>query len=479
MNILDTLTGRPGAASVTVSADAAPAHTRQPDVLQLAVADLRPGLHVELDLGWLDHPFSSNKFKLRDAEQIATLVRIGLDRVRVRIDLSDADVVAVVVATLAHVTAAAPTSAPAATVAAAAANPAASGEAVTGNNSATVRRQRLAAQRRSLIHSDRLHGETVRAWQGVARDAVDAPQRAGQAAITLADRLVAEIGEDVDASVRVLHEAGGSSNAQHAVNVTVLALLLARQIGLDPAQQRAVALGALLHDVGKLALPDTLRNAGTDQPALALRARRDHVVQGVRLGTAMGLDPIALRVIAQHHELQDGSGLPQGLRGDDIVLPARIIALIDRYDRLCNPLGGGAQRTPHEAQSVLYAQMRAQLDPTLLAAFVKVMGVYPPGSVVQLTDGRYALVVAVHPAHPLKPAVLVQDIGVPRDEALILHLHEHAQLGIRRSLHAQHLPRATLDYLAPCDRLSYYVVHGLHSLSTDSPVPLRMGQGPA
>jgi hypothetical protein len=155
--------------------------------------------------------------------------------------------------------------------------------------------------------------------------------------------------------------------------------------------------------------------------------------------------------------------VPQGLRGAEIAMPARIVSLIDRYDRLCNPLGAATPRTPHEAQSVLYAQMRAQFDTELLAAFVKLMGVYPPGSVVQLSDGRHALVVAVHPAHPLKPSVLVHETSVPRDEALILHLHELPGLGIRRSLAPGHLPRATLDYLSPRERLNYYYVHGLSS----------------
>lgn len=435
---------QPGARAATLTA---PATAR----LLVAVADLQPGLFVELDLGWLDHPFSSNRFKLRDADQIVTLGKLGLTQVRVRADLSDAASVQALQAARATVAPAAAPVAPTTKVA-----PTASVTAA-----AAARRLRVIAQNRSLAHSDRLHGETVRAWQALARDAVAEPVRAGQAATAVATRLVDELGDDADTSVRVLHEAGGSSASQHAINVTVLALLLARHIGLDSQLQRAVALGALLHDIGKLALPDPLRTAGNDQSALAVRARREHVLQGVRLGTGMGLEAGALRVIAQHHELQDGSGVPQGLRGAEIAMPARIVSLIDRYDRLCNPLGAATPRTPHEAQSVLYAQMRAQFDAELLAAFVKLMGVYPPGSVVQLSDGRHALVVAVHPAHPLKPSVLVHETSVPREEALILHLHELPGLGIRRSLAPAHLPRATLDYLSPRERLNYYYVHGL------------------
>jgi len=121
-------------------------------------------------------------------------------------------------------------------------------------------------------------------------------------------------------------------------------------------------------------------------------------------------------------------------------------------------------RTPHEAQALLYAQRRNQLDTEVLTAFVKLLGVYPPGSVVQLSDERMAMVVSVHPMHPLRPSVLVYDPRVAPDDALLLHLVQETDLSVRRSLHPQHLPRAMLDYLSPRERVSYYFAHGLEPL---------------
>ena len=84
------------------------------------------------------------------------------------------------------------------------------------------------------------------------------------------------------------------------------------------------------------------------------------------------------------------------------------------------------------------------------------MGVYPPGSVVQLTDDRYAIVVGVNSMRPLKPRVMVHDAKVPRDEALVLDLESSPGLGIRRSIRPQQLPPASLDYLAPRPRVAYF-----------------------
>jgi len=106
--------------------------------------------------------------------------------------------------------------------------------------------------------------------------------------------------------------------------------------------------------------------------------------------------------------------------------------------------------------SLMFAQGRNRFDATMLNAFIRMMGVYPPGSTVQLTDDRYALVVSVNSARPLKPRVMVHDTKVPKEEALILNLEEMPDLGIRRSLKPQFLPRASLDYLSPRARIAYF-----------------------
>ena len=275
-----------------------------------------------------------------------------------------------------------------------------------------------------------------------------------------------ELGYWVGMNIAQAYLDRAQAQSQHALNVTVLSLLLGRNLGLDGTALQDLALGALLHDIGKLMLPDHLRHADASNPALQLRERREHVAQGVRLGMAMGLDAEVLRIIGQHHEWHDGSGLPQGLAGSAISVGARVVALVNRYDRLCNPQPGEPLRTPHEAQAHLFAHQRAQIDASVLAAFIKLVGVYPPGSIVQLGDERLALVVAVHPARPLRPTVRVYDPRQPDEPMPLLHLHTQPELGIRRSLHPQHLPRAVVDSLSPRGgRIHFYFAHDLEPVS--------------
>jgi hypothetical protein len=112
--------------------------------------------------------------------------------------------------------------------------------------------------------------------------------------------------------------------------------------------------------------------------------------------------------------------------------------------------------TPHEALSLMFAQHKSRFDAVALSAFIRMMGVYPPGSVVQLVDERYASVVSVNSSRPLKPRVIVYEPGVSRLDALILDLEHARNVSIRRSLKPSALPTVALDCLAPRQRICYF-----------------------
>jgi len=164
----------------------------------------------------------------------------------------------------------------------------------------------------------------------------------------------------------------------------------------------------------------------------------------------------AMLAIAQHHEHADGSGYPLQIKGDKMATAGKIVSLVNHYDNLCNPGNPALAMTPHEALSLMFAQMKSQFDPDILALFIHMMGVYPPGSVVQLTDERFALVVSVNSARPLKPSVVIYDSNIDQDEALVVDLEHERNLGIRRSLKPLQLPKHVFDYLSPRKRICYF-----------------------
>lgn len=113
-----------------------------------------------------------------------------------------------------------------------------------------------------------------------------------------------------------------------------------------------------------------------------------------------------------------------------------------------------------------FAKHKAKFDVQILGVFIRMMGIYPPGSIVQLVNDRYAIVVSVNSSRPLRPRVVVHDPAVPKEQALILDLELVPELGIRRSLKPTQLPREALDYLSPRKRICYFFeraadTHGL------------------
>ena len=183
---------------------------------------------------------------------------------------------------------------------------------------------------------------------------------------------------------------------------------------------------------------------------------RDHVALGLARAQRMKLNPQAQLVVAQHHEAADGSGFPKGLNLERMSTASRVVALVNRYDNLCNAPPPMRSLTPHEALSKLFALSRSKFDNTMLNAFIRMMGIYPPGSVVQLTDDRFAMVMSVNSARPLKPTVMVCDPQVPAHQSLHIDLERAGDLGIRRSLKPQQLPPPATDYLQPRQRVAYF-----------------------
>ena len=147
---------------------------------------------------------------------------------------------------------------------------------------------------------------------------------------------------------------------------------------------------------------------------------------------------------------------PRRLAGHKQSSPARNVALVNPNDKLCNPPDPADAQTPHEALATLYGQSRGKYDAAVFSAFIRMMGVYPPGSLVQLSDDRLAMVLSCNASRPLKPRVLAYDPKQPREEPLPLDLETQQAPSIRRSLKPQNLPRAALDALSPRLRICYF-----------------------
>ena len=403
---------------------------------------LRIGMFVHLNVGWMSHPFPLSSFKLTSTEQIDTIRSLGLSRLTwspERSDIEQPTAEPALVPSPDDLVDAAVAEAPAAPL-----------------HARQLAKLALNAQRDIAQRCERQFTEACRDLRRTNDKVLTDPAQANADAQLLARALLDKMLVEGEPCLRVLGEMNGDRHAAHSLNVTVISMMLARQLAVPATVLMELGVGALMHDVGKIALPDRVRLARDDFNAGEAALYRDHVAQGLILGRRMGLSADAQLVIAQHHELADGSGFPSALMLPRMSLPARIVALVNRYDNLCNAGSPAQSITPHEALSRLFAQCRSKFDETLLSGFIKMMGIYPPGSVVQLNDDRYAMVMTVNAAHPLKPRVLVYDAHIASEDALHLDLEHSPMLGIRRSLKPAQLPTRAVDYLKPRQRIAYF-----------------------
>lgn len=212
---------------------------------------------------------------------------------------------------------------------------------------------------------------------------------------------------------------------RHSLRVCVLALALGRQLGLDDADLQALGIGALLHDVGMVKLPDAIvKKAG----ALDGRERallEQHVYWGVEILQQMpGVPLAALEVVAGHHERHDGTGYMNGAKGEEIGLFAAIGALVDCYDALVSERPYHKHIPPQAALKQIYAWRNRQFPTELAERFIQCMGIYPIGSLVELTTGDVGVVVTVNRLQRLKPrmALVARANGQPYPHGQIVDL---------------------------------------------------------
>lgn len=409
------------------------------------IGRLRVGIFVQLDLHWTRHPFQFSSFLIKSEAQLEQIRSLGLlqvrwSRLRSEVEplpepLAGADVLKSSVL-------------PAAIIS----DPA---------RRAAARKAELSEQQASLDRCERQFAEVSRELRGLFQNVRANPAQAKAMAVAQVDAIVGEVLHTEDVAIRLLSEKAGQEATLHAMNVSVLSILLGRTLGFDAVQLAHLGVGAMLHDVGKLELPDRLRWRDDVAPAAERRMFQEHCAHGVALGQRMGLSPEVLEIIAQHHEQADGRGYPAALKGDAIRPLPRIVGLVNQYDNLCNPSNPAQALTPHDALALIFARQRDAFDAGVLAAFIRMMGVYPPGSVLQLNDERFAIVASVNSERPLKPRIVIHDPDVPPEEALVVDLEQRPDLGVQRAVKPLQLPRAVFDYLSPRKRMCYFFERSL------------------
>ncbi|GHA73736.1 HD-GYP domain-containing protein [Cognatilysobacter bugurensis] len=195
---------------------------------------------------------------------------------------------------------------------------------------------------------------------------------------------------------------------QHALGCSVWIATFGRHLGLDRDDLRELAIGGLLCDVGKVRLPQALLVKRGPLATSDVAQLRSHVDESVRIvESTEGITSRIVQMVAGHHERHDGSGYPHGLGALEIPIYARIAGLIDSFDAMTSVRPYAPSRSPHQAIMELYQSRDSLFQAELVEQFIRACGIYPTGSLVELSDGTVGVVMSVNAWRRLRPVVML------------------------------------------------------------------------
>lgn len=193
---------------------------------------------------------------------------------------------------------------------------------------------------------------------------------------------------------------------EHSLNVGILMGAFASFLDFDESLVTELAFAGMVHDIGKVEIPDNVLLKPGKLTAPEMQVMQDHVTKGIEALELMpGVSDTLLNVVAEHHERLDGSGYPKALAGDDISMYGRMIAIVDGYDAMTADRCYKKGMPPNQALKILLKLSQTELDKTLVAKFIKHIGIHPVGSLVKLDSEKVSLVTELNEAAPLCPKV--------------------------------------------------------------------------
>jgi putative nucleotidyltransferase with HDIG domain len=192
---------------------------------------------------------------------------------------------------------------------------------------------------------------------------------------------------------------------EHSINVSILMGIFAKHLGIEKTIIEQLTTGALLHDIGKIKIPDEVLNKPGRLSAEEFVIMQNHARFSKEILEDAGLTGAAVDIAGLHHERLDGKGYPFGKQGDELSQYVRMASIVDVYDALTAERVYKAGMEPIKAFKILKEGCPDSFDNALLTKFIQCIGIHPVGTLVKLSSQKIGLITESNPTNPLKPMV--------------------------------------------------------------------------
>ncbi|MBA2251465.1 MAG: HD domain-containing protein [Nitrospirales bacterium] len=245
------------------------------------------------------------------------------------------------------------------------------------------------------------------------------------------------------------------AHAAHGLHCCILSLLVGQELDLEPQELTVLGMAALLHDLGEQRLPSQIR-LKTEALTRAEKSLFElHPLYGKEMLDQLLRMPRGVAdIVAQHHECINGTGYPRRLTDEQILPLAKIVRAVDEYQYLTNPREARHRLHPNQALAELYVKRQQQLSVKVMIALVRVISVYPPGTLLELTDGSISIVLYTNARERLRPVVMAYEERSSELEARLVDLNERREISIRRVMAPAEVPPHLVDRITPAEALT-------------------------
>jgi putative nucleotidyltransferase with HDIG domain len=341
-------------------------------IKKIKVEQLKPGVFVhDFNSGWLHHPFLKNQAKIKTDEDVEKIIKYRIHEVYIDtdkgLDIDDA-----------------PTQ-----------------QEVTEQIQTEIDKLPAPVQRRSRVSLKQEIAKTKRfisEAKKITRYLMDDVKLGKQLDIQQIENLVERMSESILNSKDTLISLVRIRNKDeytymHSLAVSALCISFAEHLGLDSKKIKQIGIGGLLHDIGKVKVPTEILNKPGALTEKEFEIMKQHVNHGNCILQQTKIDEASIRVTAHHHERLDGTGYPDGLKGDQISLFGQMAAVVDIYDALTSERCYKSLMPPTQALRKLFEWSHSYLNKELVEKFIVHVGIYPIGTLVRLRSGFLGVVI--------------------------------------------------------------------------------------
>ncbi|MCL1079780.1 HD-GYP domain-containing protein [Parashewanella spongiae] len=396
--------------------------------VKLPVSKLKIGQTVKLPLSWTNHPFLRNRVLLKSATEIEMIKGLGVPYVLLLSgELEEEQEL----------------------------EPSTADDKSAEKEPVSVAIDESLLLKKSVRLSQNRFNQSVVDNKTVHSKVVTDPEGAYRLSAAMVEHLVEHMLEVKQPYLTLVESFDGSvSVTQHCVSVTVISMMIGRSLQLDNDLLRDIALGSLMHDYGKFKVPDSILRKKGELTQSERNFFNLHPNYGVNVLSETGhLSDVALKIVEQHHEYMDGSGYPKGLKGKQISLPSQIVSLANEFDNL---LADQRFPTPQIALGHMFKNGASRHSAKLISSLVKIMGIYPPGTLVQLSDDSFGKVM-ITTESVKQPNVLTCDVEGNHAK---LRLLSQENLSIKKVITIDDLKETVANTLKAYSPISFYFTAG-------------------